>query len=221
VSNPLIVVVGAGRGIGASVARRFGSAGYDVALIARGREHLEDLGAALQHEGMTVGWSPVDVTDADALTQAITRFGKHSGSIQHLHFNPSVYTPKPPLDLSAAELLNDLHLGAASLLTAAQAARPFLVQGSRITATGGGSADHPSAAAPSLGAQKAALRNLVTALDGQLKRDGIRAVSLTVAGTVKEGTPFAPERIADAFFAAAQKADQDWRTEVRYTGATE
>jgi NAD(P)-dependent dehydrogenase (short-subunit alcohol dehydrogenase family) len=221
VSNPVIVVVGAGQGIGASVARRFGGAGYDVALIARGLPHLEELGAGLQHEGMKVGWASVDVTDAEALTAAVARFGRRSGSIQHLHFNPSVYTPKPPLELSAAELLRDLHLGAASLLTAAQAARPFLAQGSRITATGGGSADHPSAAAASLGAQKAALRNLVTALDSQLKRDGIRAMSLTVAGTVKDGTPFAPERIADAFFAAAQTADDDWRTEIRYTGASD
>ncbi len=36
-SNPVLLVVGAGPGIGASVARRFGREGYDVALVSRVR----------------------------------------------------------------------------------------------------------------------------------------------------------------------------------------
>jgi NAD(P)-dependent dehydrogenase (short-subunit alcohol dehydrogenase family) len=218
VSNPVIVIVGAGPGIGAAVARRFGRAGYDVALVARSRQSLEELGQGLQREGIMAGWTAVDATDAPALNSAIQRFGAHSGSLNHLHFNPSAFTAKKPLELTADELLADLRLGAASLLTAVQAARPFMPTGSRITATGGATADRPWVAAASLGAQKAALRNLVKALDGQLKPDGIRAMSLTVAGTVEEGTPFAPDRIADAFYAAAATADDQWQSEVRYTG---
>ena len=33
-TNPVIVVVGAGPGLGASVARRYGREGYDVALLS-------------------------------------------------------------------------------------------------------------------------------------------------------------------------------------------
>ncbi len=200
------------------MAHRFGQAGYDVALIARSMQTLEELGEDLQRESITAGWTAVDATDAAALTEAIERFGRHSGAINHLHFNPSAFTAKKPLELSADELLADLRLGAASLLTAVQAARSFIPRGSRITATGGATADRPWTEAASLGAQKAALRNLVTAVDNQLKPDGIRAMSLTVAGTVEEGTPFAPARIAAAFLAAALAPDDDWQTEVRYTG---
>lgn len=214
----MIVVVGAGRGIGAAVARRFGQAGYDVALIARSVETLDEVGQELQSEGITAGWTAVDATDAVALTEAVERFGNHSGAINHLHFNPSAFTAKRPLELTADELLADLRLGAASLLTAVQAARPFMSRGSRITATGGATADRPWTAAASLGVQKAALRNLVKAIDSQLKPDGIRAMSLTVAGTVEEGTPFAPKRIAEAFYEAASTCDENWQTEVRYTG---
>lgn len=217
-SNPVIVIVGAGPGIGAAVARRFGRAGYDAALVARSPQSLEELGEQLQQDGITAGWTAVDATDATALTAAIQRFGAHSGSLNHLHFNPSAFTAKKPLELTADELLADLRLGVASLLTAVQAARQFMPTGSRITATGGATADRPWVAAASLGAQKAALRNLVTALDGQLKPDGIRAMSLTVAGTVEEGTPFAPDRIAAAFYAAAATPDDQWQSEVRYTG---
>lgn len=217
-SNPVIVVVGAGRGIGAAVASRFGRAGYDVALVARSSATLSEVGGALQSEGITAGWTAADVTDAGELAQAVQRFGAHSGSLQHLHFNPSAFTPKSPLELSAEQLLADLRLGTASLLTLVQAAQPFLQVGSRITATGGATADRPWTAAASLGVQKAGLRNLVKALDIKLKPAGIRAMSLTVAGTVEEGTPFAPERIADAFYTAAMTSDDDWRPELRFTG---
>ncbi len=200
------------------MARRFGTAGYDVALVARSSATLDEISGELQGEGITAGWSSVDATDATALTEAVQRFGEHSGALHHLHFNPSAFTHKNPLELSADELLADLGLGAASLLTLVQAARPFMGTGGRITATGGATADRPWTAAASLGAQKAALRNLVQSIDTELKPAGIRAMSLTVAGTVAEGSPFAPARIADAFYAAAMTADEDWRPEVRFTG---
>ncbi len=217
-ANPVIVVLGAGPGIGHAVARRFGRAGHDVALVARSEERLEQLGRELETERITAGWSSVDMTDAEALTSALHRFGSHSGSIAHLHFNPSSFTGKDALHLTADELLSDLRLGVASLLTAVQAARPFMHPGTRITATGGATADHPWSNAVSLGVQKAGLRNLISALDQTLAADGIRALSLTVAGTVEVGTAFDPELIADTIFESSQADDEFWQSEIRYTG---
>src|SRR5687768_3120739 len=153
-SNPVIVVVGAGPGLGASIARRFGSEGYDVALIARSQEKLETLGRDLQQAGITTGWSAVDITDDAALSEAITRFGGHAGHLDVLHFNPSVFRQKTPLELTPDELLDDVRLGAAALLTAVQAARPFMRAGARITVTGSVAADNPWNEAASLGVQK-------------------------------------------------------------------
>jgi NAD(P)-dependent dehydrogenase (short-subunit alcohol dehydrogenase family) len=219
VTNPVIVVIGAGPGIGAAVARRFGRAGSDVALLARSLGRLEALGAELQADGITAGWTVVDVRDDNGLRAAIERFGQHAGSIQHLHFNPVAFTYTSALELSVEGLLDDVRVGVASLMSAVQAARPFLSAGARITATGGGTADSPRPVAVSLGVQKAALRNLVTALDATLAPDGIRAMSLTVAGTVKEGTPFDPTAIAETLFQAAQTEAEFWADEVRFTGS--
>ncbi|HEU4514840.1 MAG TPA: SDR family oxidoreductase [Nocardioidaceae bacterium] len=217
-SSKVIVVVGAGPGVGASVARRFGREGYDVALVARSADRLDGLGAELQAAGVTTGWTPVDITDAAALTSAVTRFGEHAGRIDVLHFNPSAFRPADPLHLTAAELLEDLSLGVGALLTAVQAARPFMSSGARVTATGSLAADHPSPAAASLGVQKAALRNLVLSLDRTLASDGIRAMSLTVNGTLAPDTAFSPDRVADAIYTAAVTADESWRAEVPYDG---
>ncbi|MGZ4503172.1 MAG: SDR family oxidoreductase [Nocardioidaceae bacterium] len=217
-SSPMIVVVGAGPGIGASVARRYAREGYDVALVSRSQERLDVLGAELQAEGTTTGWAALDITDAAALTAAIDRFAAESGRVDALHFNPSAFTQKNPLSLSPAELLADVHLGVASLLTAVQAARPHMPAGARVTATGSMAADAPWNEAASLGVQKAGLRNLVRSIDTTLAPDGIRAVSVTVNGTLARGTAFDPDRVADAIYAAAHQPEDGWRTEVPYDG---
>jgi NAD(P)-dependent dehydrogenase (short-subunit alcohol dehydrogenase family) len=215
-SNPVIVVVGAGPGMGASVARRFGREGYDVALVARSEERLTALGEALQAEGITTGWTAVDITDAAAFAAAVSRFGGHAGHLDVLHFNPSAFTHKTPLDLSPDELLEDVRLGVAPLLTLVQAARPFLRAGARVVATGSMAADRPWNEAASLGVQKAALRNLVRSIDTTLKPDGVRATSLTVRGTLERGTAFDPDRVADALHGAVTQPEETWRTELAY-----
>jgi NAD(P)-dependent dehydrogenase (short-subunit alcohol dehydrogenase family) len=218
-SNPVIVVVGAGPGMGASVARRFGREGFDAALIGLPAGELQALGEQLQGEGITAGWTPVDVTDQEGMREAVTRFGAHADRIDVLHYNPSAFRQKDPLALGVDELLEDVALGVGGLLTAVQAARPFMSRGARVTATGSMAADKPWHEAASLGVQKAGLRNLVRSLDRTLEPHGIRAVSVTVNGTLGRGTPFDPDLVADAIFAAAHQSEQAWRDEVPYDGA--
>ena len=217
-TNPLILVVGAGPGVGGSVARRFGREGYDVALVSRGQEELTRLGEELQAAGITTGWSALDLTDEAAFRAAVERFGGFGGRIDVVHFNPSAFRHLDPLHLSPDALLDDVRLGVAGLLTAVQAARPFMGAGARVTATGSMAADKPWHEAASLGVQKAALRNLVRSLDATLRPDGIRAVSVTVNGTLEKGTAFDPDRVADAIYAAAHQDEQHWRTEIPYDG---
>lgn len=214
--NKVAVIIGVGLGVGASVARRFGEAGYDVALVARSAGYLAELGEQLQGSGVTTGWTPVDIADAAALGAAIERFGGHLGRIDVLHYNPSVFRQSDPLHLTVDELLEDVRIGVGGLLTAVQAARPFLLRGARIVATGSMAADAPWHEACSLGVQKAALRNLVTSLDATLAPDGIRAMSLTVRGTLGESPELAQDRVAEALYAAAQTPDESWQAEVPY-----
>ena len=218
-TNRMIVVVGAGPGVGGSVARRYGREGYDVALLGLGEEVLTRLGTELQDAGVTTGWTEVDVTDPVATSEAIARFAEHSGRIDVLHFNPSAYRPKDPLQLTVPELLDDVALGVGALLTAVQAARPHMTAGGRITATGSVAADRPSHEAASLGVQKAGLRNIVHSLDATLRPDGIRAVSVTVDGVLAPkdpSSPLHPDNVAEALYAAARQDEDRWHTEVRH-----
>jgi NAD(P)-dependent dehydrogenase (short-subunit alcohol dehydrogenase family) len=216
--NPVLVVVGAGPGVGASVARRFGREGYDVALMSRSEDSLSSLGTALQAEGITTGWSALDITDEDALRATVERFGESAGHLDVLHFNPSAFTHKDPLSLTVEDLLVDVRLGVGPLLPLVQAARPFLRRGARIVATGSAAADRPWHEAASLGVQKAGLRNLIRSVDRTLEGDGIRAVTLTVNGVLERGTAFAPDRVAEALYAAVHQPEDTWQVEVSYDG---
>ena len=217
-SRPVIVVVGAGPGVSGSVARRFADEGYDVGLLGADQQVLDDLVPDLEGRGATVGHTVADVTDEQAARDAVRRFGEHAGRIDVLHFNPSAFREKDPMSLTVAELLEDVALGVGALLTVAQAARPYMSSGGRISVTGSMAADDPWEGAASLGVQKAGVRNLVRSLDKTLAPDGIRAVSVTVRGTLSREGAFTPDRVAEAIWSAVTRDDSGWSSEVPYRG---
>ena len=217
-SNPVLLVLGAGPGLGLAVARRFGTDGFDVALVARSADTLAPLGSALGEIGVRTVLAPLDLTDSAGLTDLVTRIGTAAGRIDVLHFNPSAFRPKDPLHLTADELLDDLRLGVAPLLPAVQAARPFMSAGARILVTGSAAADRPWNQAASLGVQKAAVRNLVISLDATLAPEGIRAVAVQINGTLGPDGPFSPGPVADALYAATMRLDEEWTVHVPYDG---
>lgn len=212
------MVVGAGPGVSGSVARRFADEGYDVALLGADQQVLDDLVPDLEARGATVAHTVADVTDEQAARKAVRRFGEHTRRIDVLHFNPSAFREKDPMSLTVAELLEDVALGVGALLTVAQAARPFMSSGGRISVTGSMAADAPWEGAASLGVQKAGVRNLVHSLDKTLAPDGIRAVSVTVRGTLSREGAFTPDRVAEALWAAVTTEESEWRSEVPYSG---
>ena len=217
-TNPVILVVGAGPGVSASVARRFAREGYDAALLGREEDAVATLAAELRARGVRVETRVADVTDVEGARAALTGLAQTHGRVDVLHFNPSAFREKDPLELEVGELLEDVALGVGALLTAVQAARPFLQRGGRVTVTGSMAADQPWHRAASLGVQKAGVRNLVHSLDATLRDDGIRAVSVTVRGTLSTDGSFTPDRVADAIYAAATQDEATWRTEVPYDG---
>jgi NADP-dependent 3-hydroxy acid dehydrogenase YdfG len=217
-SERVVVVVGAGPGVSGWLARLLAREGYAVGLVGVDATVLEELSAELSERGSQVEWVVADVTDQQAATEAIVGLGEKLGRVDLLHFNPSAYRGKDPLQLTADELLADVALGVGALLTVVQAARRFMDRGSRVTVTGSMAADEPSPGAASLGVQKAGVRNLVQSLDATLEPDGIRAVSVTVRGSLSSKGPFTHERVAEALLAASRQKESDWQAEVPYDG---
>ena len=214
---PTVLVVGAGPRLGGAVARRFARDGYDVALLGRELATVAALGEELQAEGTTAGWAAADIADDAVLQAAIARFGSHTGSLDVLVHNVSVWREISTLELTSTQVLADVHAGAASLLTMARAAVPFMPSGATILATGSAAADSPSPGAPTLGVQKAALRALVQAMSRDYAARGIHCATVTINGVL--GTAgFEPARIADLYAAIAAEPRESWRTVVPFPG---
>jgi len=212
------VVLGAGPGLGLSAARRFARGGYAVTLVGQSVEQMEPLAQALRDEGFDAEADAVDLTDADDVTRLITGIGERHGRIDVLHFNPCAFRQVDALHLTTAQLFEDLAVGVAPVLPAVQAAKPFMPAGARVLVTGSQAADTPWHEAPSLGMQKAAVRNLVTSLDATLAPDGIRAVAVQVNGVLAKEGPFSPPQVAEALYAATVRPDDGWTAQVPYDG---
>ncbi|WP_040775190.1 SDR family NAD(P)-dependent oxidoreductase [Nocardia pneumoniae] len=214
---PVFLVLGAGPGIGLSVARLFADDGFATVLACRFPQEAEPLAEQLRGQGFDAEGVGVDLTDPADVARVVTEAGERHGRIDVLHFNPSVFRQADPLQLSVPELIADFTVGAAALLPAVHAARPFLSEGGRVLVTGSAAADKPWHQAASLGVQKAAVRNLVTSLDTTLAPAGIRAVAVQVNGVLGEGA-FTRDRVAAALHAAATRPADAWTPHVSYDG---
>ncbi|WP_435164161.1 SDR family oxidoreductase [Falsirhodobacter sp. 1013] len=79
--NKAAVVTGGSAGIGLAIADRLARAGWDVAILARGKERLEEARVHLAKRGARVLALPVDVADAEAVNAAADRIEAELGPI--------------------------------------------------------------------------------------------------------------------------------------------
>jgi NAD(P)-dependent dehydrogenase (short-subunit alcohol dehydrogenase family) len=86
------LVTGAGRGIGAAVARRLPDAGHSVALTARSADELAALAAELPGPSLVL---PADVTDPDAVEHVFGEVERAWGPVEVLVLNAGAGTSAP------------------------------------------------------------------------------------------------------------------------------
>jgi NADP-dependent 3-hydroxy acid dehydrogenase YdfG len=220
VSKPIAIVIGAGPGLGRASALRFARAGYDIGLVSRREDTVQKLAEEVTGAGVDAGWAAADIADPEALGGAIRRMAEHTGRVDVLHFNPSVTREVRPRDLTPDQLLADLAVGTAGLLTAVRAVLPTMLEQrtGTVLVTGSGLADHPHPAIPSAGVQKAAVRNLTLALAADLAPEGIHVATVTVYGELRGGSATTSQAaVADVLFDLVEETAGDpaaWRTHV-------
>jgi NADP-dependent 3-hydroxy acid dehydrogenase YdfG len=123
-----IAIVGAGPGLGAAVARRFGAEGFSIALISRDQAKLDALAAQLQDGGLVARGYAADVRDPASLETALERAAAELGAITVLQYSPlpSRDYLKPVLDLTPELALEALRFSALGLIHAARSVLPAM-----------------------------------------------------------------------------------------------
>ena len=165
-----ILITGAGAGIGRATARAFLAEGWQVGLLGRRAEALEDTAGG--HARALI--LPCDVTDEAAVDAAFDRAVAAWGRLDVLFNNAGVMLPGAPLDeVSVADWRHLIDVNLTGAFIAARAAfarmRAQDPQGGRIINNGSVSAHAPHWGSAAYTASKHAITGLTRAisLDGR------------------------------------------------------
>lgn len=204
-----LAIIGAGKGLGLSLAKRFGKEDFQVALVARNVVKLQEMVDELTAVGIEASYFTADIYSKEQIEKAITGIKAKYGQIDVLEVSPvpGNYPPTSVLELTVENARDAFEGYAASSINVVNAVLPDMrarKEGALLFTTGFSSI-HPFPMMGNIGVGIAGLRNYVANLHTELLNEGIfvghRALALFISepGTGKVGDP---DVIADMWYQA-------------------
>lgn len=190
-----IVIVGAGPGLGLSLAKTFGKNGFRIALIARRKESLDQLVDSLQLLEIESKGFVADVTDDQSVIHAFSLIKAEYGSVDVLEYSPINMEFISPSQVTTDIAKRTFEFQVLGAITSVQQVLPDMLttKDGAILLTGGRSSIIPMPMIGSLSPMAAALRNYAYTLNEELAEKGIYAGTITVCCHI---TPEVADRIA-------------------------
>ncbi|QFG23401.1 SDR family oxidoreductase [Actinomadura sp. WMMB 499] len=186
------VVIGAGPGLGMSVARRLGRAGHDIALVSRTGARHDGYIAELAGTGAAAASFPADVRDRDRLAAALDAITDRYGRVDAVYYGPAATGPEswptPILEAGADSVRAGMEL-LYPAVDVVQKVLPGMLErgsGTLLFATGL-SAVTPLPVLGNLAVLSAALHNYALTLHAALADRNVYAGSLVIGGAVERG----------------------------------
>lgn len=228
--KPVVVITGATAGIGRATAEEFARQGYNVAIIARGREGLESTRQELERLGATVLPIEADTGNAGEIEQAAERAEHELGPIR-VWVNSAMVTVFAPVEQMTPdeykEVTDTTYLGYVhGTLAALKRMKPR--DNGTIVQVGSALAYRSIPLQSAYCAAKAAIRAFTDSLHSELIHDKSR-VRLTMVQLPAHNTPqfdwarnkmtqrpqpvppiYQPEVGARAIYRAAQEAPREY-----------
>ncbi|MFD6156368.1 SDR family NAD(P)-dependent oxidoreductase [Nocardia sp. NPDC060256] len=182
------VIVGVGPGLGMSMARRFGSEGFRVALISRSEARHEGYLKDLAAQGVDASAYAVDITDRARLRSVLGEIAS-DGDIELAYYGPGPTQQPIPLaetDAATAQSAFDWVWPAVDMVHEVLPAMRTRGAGALLFA-GGLSSVRPMPMLGHLALPSAALRNYAVTLNAALADSGVYAATLTIGGLIERG----------------------------------
>jgi NAD(P)-dependent dehydrogenase (short-subunit alcohol dehydrogenase family) len=220
-AGSVVMIVGAGRGIGRAAAQKFAEAGADLVIASRNEAELAELEFKLERQGARVLSMPTDATKADEVARLVDEAVNRFGRIDVLIYAAGVGALKPFAETSEAEFDKLWETNAKGAFLVCRAVLPVMEKqkAGRVIAIPGILGKAPMAQAAAYCASKYALTGLLKALALEYKRSGVRFSLLHLGGVnstfwdaitmrVQREKMLSVGAAADAvFFAAAQSGE--------------
>ena len=192
-----LAIVGAGPGLGLSLAKTFGQQEYRVALIARTQEKLDSYVQELQALHIEAAGFAADVMSAPQLEAALAHVKKTFGSVDMLEYSPlaswtdSLFAPAAALDVTPENVISQFHMSVLGAITSVNAVLPeMLARGNGVLFfTSGLSSIIPLASLSNVGIATSGLRNYAYTLHEALADRGIYVGTLCIGTRFTKGDP--------------------------------
>ncbi len=202
-----IAIVGAGPGLGLSIAKKFGSEGFKVALLARKKESLDQMVNLLQSLEIDAKAFVADVMDRQSIINAFSLIKSEFGNVDVIEYSPINMAFIPPSQVTTEIALKSFEFQVLGAIECVQQVLPGMIskQDGAILLTGGRSSIIPMSLIGSLSPMAAALRNYAYILNEELMPKGIFAGTVTVCVQI---TPEIADKIALLYWDMYQKRNR-------------
>ncbi|MGO9802847.1 MAG: SDR family NAD(P)-dependent oxidoreductase [Steroidobacteraceae bacterium] len=220
-TEPTALIVGAGAGLSAALARRLRIEGYQVALAARTIEKLRDLETESGARAFVCDASEAPAVAAlfDAVTHAL-------GEPELVVYNASGRLRGPLVDLDPAEVRRAIAVTAYGGFLVSQAAARQMVPRGRgtILLTGASASTKGYAQSAPFAMGKFALRGLAQSMARELAPLGIHVAHIVIDGVIRRpgslsdpahpASVLEPDSIAETYLQLARQPRDAWTWEI-------
>lgn len=216
--SKIAVVIGAGPGLGAAVARRFAREGFQVGIVARKRETVEPIAQAVGGRAYAA-----DATDAAQVAKLFAEIRGELGPPDVLIYNASAFKMGGILEVSPEEFDQCWKVGCHAAFLCAREVLPAMVErgAGTILLTGATAAIRGSARFSCLAVGKFGLRALGQSMAREFGERGVHVAHVIVDGQIDSprARTWAPQRPDSSFLAPDAIADTYWHLHMQHPTA--
>jgi 3-oxoacyl-[acyl-carrier protein] reductase len=182
------IITGAGKGIGKAIAIALANEGVNVGLIARTEKDLQELANELKSTGVKISFSVADVSNMNAVNNAVQKIADELGNIDILVNNAGTGTFGKFLELQPTEWENQIKVNLFGTYYVTREVLPQMIERKtgdiiNIASTAGLKG---TAGTSAYSASKFGVMGLTESLMQEVRKHNIRVTALTPSTVVTE-----------------------------------
>lgn len=219
--SKVIVITGAGVGLGRALARRFAADGDTVVLLGRTLSKVQAVADELGARAMAVA---CDVGSPDSVRTAFAEIAKRFPKIDVLINNAALYEPFLIAEANDEQILSIINTNVTGPILCARSAIPMMERGAHIINVSSESTEINWPYLVLYQATKAGLERFSQGLNFELDSSGIKVTTVRAGQMVEEGkAPNWDPQVAMRFFQACMAAGINLREspKTHYNSVTE